>query len=706
MTLLTILVAVLSASAYPTTARVDVVETMHGVEVTDPYRWLEGDVRSHDDVSDWVDAQNVVTQAHLQSIPQRQAIRDRIEQLWNYERTSAPFRVGSRYYFTRNDGLQNQAVWYVQNSLDAQPRVLLDPNTWSSDGTVALHGTGFSRDGRYLAYGISKGGSDWVTWKIRDLDTNTDLPESIEWSKFSGASWMPDGSGFYYSRYAQPTDGEAMQDANTNQTMWFHRPGTPQSEDVLVHADPDHPHWGWAPSVTEDGRWLVVNVWRGGAEDRVMAQDLQQTGSSLEPIIPEFEDEWSFVGNDGPRLFFRTTKDAPRGRLVAIDMSSKDRTMTEVIPEGDDQLRSVSHVGGHFVTNRLHHAASLVDVHNTQGRLLRTVKQPGPGTVSGFGGWEDDPETFFTWTSYTSAPQVFRYDVQSGETTQFWQADVAFDPNLFVASQVFYASKDGTQVPMMIVHRRDVTPDGNRPTLLYGYGGFNIPILPYFSASRVVWMELGGVLAVANLRGGGEYGRQWHLSGTKLDKQNVFDDFIAAAQWLIEHDWTNPSKLAIQGGSNGGLLVGAAMTQRPDLFGAALPAVGVMDMIRYPRFTIGRAWIPDYGDPEVEEEFKALIAYSPYHNLKQGTRYPATMVTTADTDDRVVPGHSFKYAAALQHAQSTDADAPLVLLRVDRKAGHGAGKPTSMRMDEVADTWAFLVDALNMQADATGDVQH
>lgn len=380
--------------------------------------------------------------------------------------------------------------------------------------------------------------------------------------------------------------------------------------------------------------------------------------------------------------------------------------MTEVIPEGDDQLRSVSHIGGHFVTKRLHHAASLVDVYDSQGRLLRTVNQPGPGTVSGFGGWEDDPETFFTWTSYTSAPQVFRYDVQTGETTEFWQADVAFDPNLFVASQVFYTSKDGTQVPMMIVHRRDVTPDGNRPTLLYGYGGFNIPILPYFSASRVVWMELGGVLAVANLRGGGEYGRQWHLSGTKLNKQNVFDDFIAAAQWLIEHDWTNPSKLAIQGGSNGGLLVGAAMTQRPDLFGAALPAVGVMDMIRYPQFTIGRAWMPDYGDPEVEEEFKALIAYSPYHNLKQGTRYPATMVTTADTDDRVVPGHSFKYAAALQHAQSTDADAPLVLLRVDRKAGHGAGKPTSMRMDEVADTWAFLVDALNMQADATGDVQH
>ncbi|MCH2142053.1 MAG: prolyl oligopeptidase family serine peptidase [Phycisphaerales bacterium] len=695
MTIIVPLVALLIALPYPATPRGDVVETHHGVLVEDPYRWLEGDVRTHDEVSDWVDAQNVVTQAYLGAIPSRQTIRDRVEEVWNYEKSSAPFRVGDRYYFTRNDGLQNQPVWYVQDALDGPAQVLLDPNTWSEDGTVALRGSGFSRDGQYMAYGISEGGSDWVTWKVRDLKTNTDLAETIRWSKFSPAAWMPDGSGFFYSRFAEPQTGQAMQDANRNQTMWFHRPGTPQSEDVLVHADPEHPDWGWSPQVTEDGRWLVVNVWRGGAEDRVMVQDLRQTGSALEPIIEEFEDEWSLVGSEGPLLYFRTTKDAPRGRLVSIDMSDPKRSMREVIPQSDDQLRGVSLVGGHFVTNRLHHATSLVQIYDTQGRLQRTLQQPGPGTVSGFGGWEDDPETFYTWTSYTSAPQIFRYDVSTGESTPWWQADVAFDPDKYIATQVFVTSKDGTQVPMMIVRRSDITANGQRPTLLYGYGGFNIPLLPVFSASRLVWMEMGGVMAVANLRGGGEYGRDWHLDGTKLKKQNVFDDFIACAEWLIEHDWTRPSRLAIQGGSNGGLLVGAAMTQRPELFGACLPAVGVMDMLRYPEFTIGRAWVPDYGDPKVEEEFRALHAYSPYHNLKVGTRYPATMVTTADTDDRVVPGHSFKYAAALQHAQSDEAGAPPVLIRVDRKAGHGAGKPTSMRMDEVADTWAFLIKSLD-----------
>jgi len=683
--------------SYPDTPRDGTVYTMHGIEVEDPYRWLEGDVREYPEVSDWVDQQNVVTRSHLDSIGARSAIRDRVEALWDYPRTSTPARYGDRYYFTHNDGLQNQPVWYVADTLDGTPRVLLDPNTLSSDGTAAVSGVSFSDDGRYMAWAQSDGGSDWKTWRVRDLTSGQDLPDLIEWSKFSGAAWMPDGSGFYYARYAEPEQGEAMQAANEHQSLWFHRPGTPQSEDVLVHQNPQEPHWGWSPAVSHDGRWLIVHVWKGGEETRVLVQDLARTGSELTPLVPEFEEAWSFIGSEGGTLYFRTTQDAPLGRVVAIDMHAapEHRHWQEIIPESTDALRSVSHVGGRLAANWMRHAASRLTLHEMDGRLIREIELPGIGSASGLSGWPDKYETFYSFNSFTTPPEIHRLDLGSDVSSLWKRSTVDMNPEDFVVRQVFVLSKDGTRVPMSIAHRADLALTGDLPTLLYGYGGFNIPLMPVFSPSRLAWMELGGVLAVANLRGGGEYGRDWHLAGTKLRKQNVFDDFIAAAEWLIDHDYTRPGRLAIQGGSNGGLLVGAAMTQRPDLFGACLPAVGVMDMIRYPEFTIGRAWIPDYGDPTKPEEFNALIAYSPYHNLKPGTTYPTTMVTTADTDDRVVPGHSFKYAAALQHAQSEGG--PPVLIRIDRKAGHGAGKPTSMRIDEVADTWAFLVDALGMQ---------
>jgi len=684
------------ALTYPDAVRGDIVDTWHQTLVPDPYRWLEGDVREHPDVSDWVDAQNEVTFSHLHAIPERAAIRARLEALWNYDRTSSPIKVGGVYYYTHNDGLQNQSVWYAADTINGTPRTLLDPNTWSEDGTVAISGTSFSRDGRYMAYAISEGGSDWKTWKIRDLKANKDLPDDIAWSKFSGASWRPDGSGFYYSRYAQPEDGEALQIANEYQTLWFHRTNTPQSEDVLVHQNTAEPHWGWSPTVSDDGRWLIVHVWKGGDENKVMVQDLARTGSTLEPLIDEFEDEWAFVGNQGGTLLFRTTNEAPLGRVVSInlDAPASKRSWKVVIPESEDTLRRVSHVGNQLAASWMHDAASRLSVHDMNGRHLRDVTLPGIGSASGLSGWPGDPETFYSYASYTSPPQIFRHDLKANKTKLWKATEVDFDPDLYTVKQVFYESKDGTLIPMSIAHRKDLERTGDLPTLLYGYGGFSIPLMPSFSPSRLAWMEIGGVLAVANLRGGGEYGREWHEAGTKLDKQNVFDDFIAAAEWLIRNGYTSPQRLAIQGGSNGGLLVGAVMSQRPELFAAALPAVGVMDMLRYPKFTIGRAWIPDFGDPEVPEEFAALYAYSPYHNLTPGTTYPATLITTADTDDRVVPGHSFKFAAALQHAQQQSADAPPVLIRVDRKAGHGAGKPTSMRIDEVADVWAFLVNEL------------
>ena len=681
---------------YPETAAVEHVDLYHGVEVADPYRWLEDDIRESEDVDAWVEAQNEVTFAYLDSIPERDIIEKRLTELWDYERYGMPYKEGGLYYYSYNDGLQNQNVVYVQKSLDAEAELLIDPNTWSEDGTVAMASYFPSPDGRHVAYMIQDGGSDWRQVRIIEVDGGALLDDELDWLKFTGLSWAKDGSGFYYSRYPETSDEEKFQSLNANHAVYFHRLGTTQDEDALVFNQPENPEWGYAASVTDDGAHLVITVWKG-TDNRyqIVHQDLTVADDAPEFLIEGFDHDFSLVGNVGSELYFRTNKDAPRNRLIAIDVENPEpENWREVIPEAVDVLDGVSLVGGRIIADYMQDAQTIVKVLDLEGRQTGTVNLPGIGTAGGFQGHFDDPETFFVYTSYNTPTTVNRLDVETGEVTVFRKPDVAFDPDDYVVRQVFYKSADGTRVPMFISHHKDFKPTGNTPTMLYGYGGFNISQTPSFSITRLAWMEMGGVYAVANLRGGGEYGEEWHKAGTKLQKQNVFDDFIAAAEYLVEENYTNPSKLAIFGGSNGGLLVGAVTNQRPDLFGAAIPAVGVMDMLRFHKFTAGRFWVDDYGSADDPEEFKALYAYSPYHNIKPGTEYPAVMVTTADTDDRVVPGHSFKYAAAIQQAQAGDAP---VLIRIETRAGHGAGKPTDKVVQEYADRWAFLVKNLDMR---------
>ena len=681
---------------YPETAAVEHVDLYHGVEVADPYRWLEDDIRESEDVDAWVEAQNEVTFAYLDSIPERDIIEKRLTELWDYERYGMPYKEGGLYYYSYNDGLQNQNVVYVQKSLDAEAELLIDPNTWSEDGTVAMASYFPSPDGRHVAYMIQDGGSDWRQVRIIEVDGGALLDDELDWLKFTGLSWAKDGSGFYYSRYPETSDEEKFQSLNANHAVYFHRLGTTQDEDALVFNQPENPEWGYAASVTDDGAHLVITVWKG-TDNRyqIVHQDLTVADDAPEFLIEGFDHDFSLVGNVGSELYFRTNKDAPRNRLIAIDVENPEpENWREVIPEAVDVLDGVSLVGGRIIADYMQDAQTVVKVFDLDGRQTGTVDLPGIGTAGGFQGHFDDPETFFVYTSYNTPTTVNRLDVETGEVTVFRKPDVAFDPDDYVVRQVFYKSADGTRVPMFISHHKDFKPTGNTPTMLYGYGGFNISQTPSFSITRLAWMEMGGVYAVANLRGGGEYGEEWHKAGTKLQKQNVFDDFIAAAEYLVEENYTNPSKLAIFGGSNGGLLVGAVTNQRPDLFGAAIPAVGVMDMLRFHKFTAGRFWVDDYGSADDPEEFKALYAYSPHHNIKPGTEYPAVMVTTADTDDRVVPGHSFKYAAAIQQAQAGDAP---VLIRIETRAGHGAGKPTDKVVQEYADRWAFLVKNLDMR---------
>lgn len=674
-----------------------VVDIYHGQPVPDPYRWLE-DLDS-EQTRAWIEAQNHLTFNYLQQIPARQRIRERLTQLWNYEKYSQPFKEGGLYFYFKNDGLQNQSVLYTQESLEGQARVLLDPNTFSEDGTVALSGIAISRDGRYLAYGLSRSGSDWQEWKVRDIETGEDLPDHLRWVKFSGASWTLDGQGFFYSRYDEPAPGSEYESANYFQKLYYHRLGTPQSEDVLVYHRPDQKEWGFAGGVTEDGNYLIISVWRGtDPKNLIFYKDLRDPQSPVVELIREFEAEYSFVGNDGSRFWLLTDCQAPRRRLVAIDLEQPDRVQ-EVIPEAEETLQGVSLINNQFVAFYLKDAHTQIKIFALDGTYLGEIPLPGLGSASGFGGKRYDTETFYTFTSFTTPPTIYRYDFTSGTSTLFRQPQVDFDPQAYEVQQVFYTSKDGTRIPMFLVHRRGLARTGDHPTLLYGYGGFGISLTPSFSVGLVAWLEMGGVYAQPSLRGGGEYGEEWHQAGTKLNKQKVFDDFIAAAEWLIAHGYTNPAKLAISGGSNGGLLVGACLVQRPELFAAALPAVGVFDMLRFHKFTIGWAWISEYGSPENPEEFKALYAYSPLHNLKPGTAYPATLITTADHDDRVVPAHSFKFAAALQAAQGGSQP---VLIRIETKAGHGAGKPTTKLIEEAADRWAFLVQVLGIPWDGTG----
>jgi prolyl oligopeptidase len=682
---------------YPVSKRGDQVDDYHGVKVADPYRWLEEDVRESKEVADWVAAQNRVTLGYLKAIPEREAIKKRLTELWNYEKVSAPFRAGPRYVFSKNDGLQNHAVYYTQETLKGRPSVLLDPNQWSKDGTVALAGMDFSEDGNYLAYGVSEAGSDWSTWKVLHVPSRKILSDEVRWVKFSDASWTHDAKGFFYSRFPEPKKGQKFQGLPLNQKLYYHRLGTPQSEDVLVYRRPDQPKWTIGASVTDDGRYLIISVGDGttSRKNRTLYKDLTEPYGLPVELIDNFDSVNSFVTNDGPFFYFRTDLEAPRGRVVVIDIRKPDpKDWKEIVPEAGPTLQGASHTGNLLVCRYLKNARTQVKIHRLDGRFVRDIDLPGIGSAFGFGGRPQDSETFYTFTSFNVPGRIYRYDLLTAKSTLFHEPKVKFQPEDYEVRQIFYQSKDGTKVPMFISHKKGLKLDGNSPTLLYGYGGFNISLPPVFSVSKLAWMEMGGVYAQANIRGGGEYGRDWHRAATRLKRPKAYEDFIAAAQWLCDNKYTQPSRLAIQGGSNGGLLVGAVMCKRPDLFGACLPAVGVMDMLRFHKFTAGRFWVDDYGSSDDPEEFKVLLSYSPYHNLKRGTRYPATLVTTADTDDRVVPGHSFKFAAQLQYCQSGPAP---VLIRIETRAGHGAGRPTAMIIDEVADQWAFLVRNLKMR---------
>jgi len=680
-----------SAFIYPPSPKGDQVDQYHGVAIADPYRWLEDPDAPATEA--WVEAQNKLTFDFLEQIPERSPLRQRLTQLWNYEKYGIPFKEGDRYFFFKNDGLQNQSVLYTLKSLTNQPTVLLDPNALSEDGTVALSGLALSHDGKRLAYGLSSSGSDWQDWKVRDVVTGEDLPDLIRWVKFSGASWTKDGQGFFYSRYDEPNEKTRLEAVNYFQKLYYHRLGTPQSEDVLIYQRPDQKEWGFSGEVTEDGRYLVIAVWLGtDTRNLIFYKDLGSPTAPVVELVNTFEAEYNFIDNEGTRFWFQTDLNAPRSRVIEIDVANSDRAnWQEVIPESAETLQGVSVLNHQLVASYLKDAQTQIRIFDLKGQPVRTVELPGIGSAGGFDGDRTDTETFYSFTSFTTPNTIYRYDMTTGQSTIFRQPQVDFNPEDYETKQVFYQSKDGTQVPMFIVHKKGLKLDGSNRTLLYGYGGFGVSLTPNFTPSRLVWLEMGGVYAMPNLRGGGEYGEDWHQAGVKQKKQNVFDDFIAAAEWLIQNKYTSPRKLAIAGGSNGGLLVGACMTQRPELFGAALPDVGVLDMLRFHKFTIGWAWTSEYGSPDNADDFKALYAYSPLHNLKPNTDYPATLITTADHDDRVVPAHSFKFAAALQAAHTGSAP---VLIRIETKAGHGAGKPTAKQIEENADKWAFLLKTL------------
>ena len=677
---------------YPESPRVEQVDEYHGVKVADPYRWLE-DLDSQQ-TRDWVAAQNRLTSAYLAAIPEREPIRKRLTELWNYERYTVPIQHGGRYFFTRNDGLQNQNVLYRVDTPGGEPKLVLDPNTLSQDGTIAMTGWSVSEDGKRLAYGLSSGGSDWQEWRVRDVETGRDLPDVLKWVKFSLAAWTHDNKGFFYSRYDEPREGRPLEEANFYQKLYYHRIGTPQSADELVYQRPDSKEMGFIAAVTEDGRYLIIQAWKGTeTENGVFYKDLQQPGSKVVELLDRFDAAYGFIGNDGPVFWVQTDLGAPRGRMMAVDLRDPAREKwRELIPQGTETLQGVTCLNDTFVALYLKDAHSQVRQFDLTGKPLREVALPGLGSAEGFTGRRRDRETFFSFSSFTAPGTIYRYDLETGKATVFRRPDIkGFDPGQYETKQVFFPSKDGTRIPMFLTYKKGLKLDGSNPTYLYGYGGFNVSVVPAFSTAHLVWMERGGVYAVANLRGGGEYGEDWHQAGMKLKKQNVFDDFIAASEWLVANGYTSRRKLAIAGYSNGGLLTAACMVQRPDLYGAVIVGVGVLDMLRFNKFTIGWGWTSDYGSPENLEEFKALYAYSPYHNLKPGTAYPPTLITTADHDDRVVPAHSFKFAAAIQR---DNAGPHPTLIRIETRAGHGGGKPVSKRIDEAADELSFLFNAL------------
>ncbi|MDA7507796.1 prolyl oligopeptidase family serine peptidase [Akkermansiaceae bacterium] len=679
--------------SYPDSKPGKTVDTLHDIKVPDPYRWLE-DLNS-DQTSTWVKAQNSLTDSYLDAIPGRQALENHLTKLWNVERLGVPSFEGGSYFFSKNNGLQNQSVLYSSKSLDLEPTVLLDPNKLSKDGTVALNSYEVSPDGKYLAYSTSASGSDWVEWKVREIPSRKDLSDHLKWSKFSGVSWAKNSKGFYYGRFPTPKDGEEMMAQNIHKKIYFHEIGKPQSEDLLVYERSNQPKQGLYAWVTEDGKYLLIQVSQGtDTKNGLFYKDLSNSTSKVIELLSSFDASYDFITNLGSKFIIRTDLNAPKQKVISIDVNEPLSVRWEtIIPESTETLRSVSHIGGLFIANYLKDARTEIRRFKTDGNSLPPVKLPGLGTATGFEGKSDQNETFYYFTSFTSPGAVYRYDVTRNASTLLKAPKTQFDRDHYESRQIFATSRDGTKIPMFIVSKKNLKLDGNNPTLLYAYGGFNISLRPSYSPATIAWLDLGGIYVMANLRGGGEYGEEWHEAGMKLKKQNVFDDFIACAEHLISNKFTTSKKLSIAGGSNGGLLVGACMVQRPELYGACLPAVGVMDMLRFHKFTIGWAWQAEYGKPEDPEDFKNLLTYSPYHNLKPNN-YPATMVITSDHDDRVVPSHSYKFAAALQSAQNGFAP---TLIRIESKAGHGAGTPTSKRIEAIVDKYAFLAKALGFE---------
>ena len=673
---------------YPQTRKVDHVDTYHGIAVPDPYRWLEDD--NSPETAQWVAAENKVTFGYLEQIPYRAQLKARLEALFNYPKYGAPSRKGGFFFFSKNDGLQNQSILYIQKGLTGTPEVLIDPNAWSADGTTRLVAFSLSKNGKYAVVGVSRAGSDWQEFGVMEVATKTMLPDKLEWVKVSGASWR--GDGFYYSRYPAPEKGHELSSANENHQVYFHKVGTPQSADELVFQDPANPQRFNGVGTTEDERFAILEVsdrGKGKKGNAVFVRDLSKNETMFRPLIGTIgDDTFNVIDNVGDKLLVQTDRGAPNGKVVLIDPAQpEEANWKTVLPERAEPLQGAGTAGGKLFVSYLKDVATVAEVHALDGALENVVQLPGPGTAGGFGGEKDDTFVFYTFTSFSVPPTIYRYDIATKQSSVFRTPEIpGFDASAYETKQVFYNSKDGTRVPMFLVYRKGLKLDGTNPTLLYGYGGFNITTSPGFSALRIGLLEQGFVYASANLRGGGEYGEKWHEAGMKLNKQNVFDDFIAAAEWLIANKYTSAAKLAIQGGSNGGLLVGAVMNQRPELFKVAIAQVGVMDMLRFHKFTIGWNWIADYGSSDNPDQFKALYAYSPLHNIKAGVKYPATLITTADHDDRVVPAHSFKYAATLQEKAGR---ATPILVRIETKSGHGASS-TTKQIETVADIDAFI----------------
>ena len=681
---------------YPATKKVELVDDYFGIKVADPYRWLEDETSA--ETKAWVDAQNSVTFAYLDKIPYREKLKARLTQLYNYPRISAPFHRGSTYFFTKNDGLQNQSVFYIQKGENGASEVFLDPNKFSPDGTSVLSAFSLSTNGKYLAYGISEGGSDWVTLNVMEVASRNKLGDEVTWLKASGVAWQ--GDGFYYSRYPAPEKGKELSSKNEFQTVYFHKVGTPQSADMLVYEDKEHPQRFQSVDTTEDERFAILSIserGKGKKGNALFYRDLSKGETEFSPIIKEItDDSFGVIDNVDDKFLIRTNKNAPNGRVILVDPKNPaEANWKDILPERSEPLQGTGTAGGKLFASWRKDVATRAYVFSLNGKLENEVELPGVGTAGGFGGLRDDKHVFYSFTSFNFPPTIYKYDIASKKSTVFRTVDIpSFKPENYETKQVFYNSKDGTRVPMFLVYKKGLKLDGKNPTLLYGYGGFNVVTAPSFSSLRMALLEQGVVYASANMRGGGEYGEKWHEAGTKLKKQNVFDDFIAAAEWLIANEYTSPSKLAIQGASNGGLLVGAVSNQRPELFRAVVEQAGVMDMLRFQKFTIGWNWVADYGSSEANEaEFRALYAYSPIHNIKAGAKYPATLITTADHDDRVVPAHNYKYAAVLQAGQGGPNP---ILIRIDTKSAHGASN-TTKAIEQTRDIYAFLFENLGVE---------